>query len=264
MAGANRRFRRANVGVLGRSGRCWRLVRVGISVRTQIAQSWAASLSRCRPTMRSKTDARKRGCARLLTPFNANVRRHRLMFKPIACVVLLALPVAAWAFIKPVRVLAPEFAGVQCHGKICVDDPTHLTEATTLYDEAVRFVQLNVGELQTKPRAVFCSTQACSQSFGSRSRVAYNVGTFAVVISHRGWKPYFVRHELIHHLQSEHLGSLRNWLFKPDWFREGMAYSMSEDPRRPLPEPLQGYRSQFENWFQRVGKSRLWSEAEHL
>ena len=76
-------------------------------------------------------------------------------------------------------------------------------------DEAVRFVELNVGGLQTKPRAVFCSTQACSQSFGSTSRVAYNVGTFAVVISHRGWKPYFVRHELIHHLQSEHLGSLR-------------------------------------------------------
>jgi len=197
-------------------------------------------------------------------PLISNVTCHRLMFKPIACVVLLALPVAAWAFIKPVRVLVPEFADVECHGKICVDDPTRLTEATALYDEAVRFVELNFGGLQTKPRAVFCSTQACSQSFGSSSRVAYNVGTFAVVISHRGWKPYFVRHELIHHLQSEHLGSLRNWLFKPDWFREGMAYSMSEDPRRPLPEPLQGYRSQFENWFQRVGKSRLWSEAEQL
>ena len=186
------------------------------------------------------------------------------MLKRIAFVALLAVPVAAWAFIKPVRVLAPEFAGVKCHGKICVDDPARLTEATALYDEAVRFVQLDIGELRTIPRAVFCSTQACSRSFGSTSRIAYNVGTFAVVISHRGWKPHFVRHELIHHLQSERLGSLRNWLFKPAWFREGMAYSMSEDPRRPLPEPLQGYRSQFEIWIQRVGKAQLWSEAEQL
>ena len=186
------------------------------------------------------------------------------MLKRIAFVALLALPAAAWAFIKPVRVLAPELAGVTCHGKICVDDPARLAKATALYDEALRFVQLNVGELQSRPRAVFCSTQACSQSFGSTSRIAYTFGTFAVVISHRGWKPYFVRHELIHHLQGERLGSLRNWLFKPDWFREGMAYSMSGDPRRPLPEPLQGYRSQFEIWLQRVGKAQLWSEAEHL
>jgi len=186
------------------------------------------------------------------------------MLKRIAFVALLAVPVAAWAFIKPVRVLAPGLAGVECHGKICVDDPAHLPEARALYDEAVRFVQLDVGELETLPRAVFCYTRACSESFGTTSRAAYNFGTFALVIGDRGWKPYFVRHELIHHLQSERLGSLRNWLFKPTWFREGMAYSLSEDPRRPLPEPLQGYRSEFENWYQRVGKAGLWSEAERL
>lgn len=186
------------------------------------------------------------------------------MFKLIACLALLALPVAAWAFIKPVRVLAPELADVECHGRVCVDDLSRMEEATVLYEEAVRFVQVNVGELQTVPRAVFCSTQACSKSFGFTSANAYTVATVGFVISHRGWKPYFVRHELIHHLQNEHLGSLRNWLFKPDWFREGMAYSMSQDPRRPLPQPLQGYRSRFEVWFGQVGSSQLWSEAEHL
>ena len=186
------------------------------------------------------------------------------MFKLIACVAILAMPIAAWAFIKPVRVLAPELAGVECRGKVCVDDPSRMAEATTLYEEAVQFVWINVGELQTLPRAIFCSTPACSKAFGFTLADAYNFGTTAVVISHRGWKPYFVRHELIHHLQNEHLGSLRTWLFKPIWFREGMAYSMSQDPRRPLPEPLQSYRSQFEAWFKRVGSSRLWSEAEQL
>jgi len=186
------------------------------------------------------------------------------MSKLLACVALLALPIAAWAFIKPVRVLAPALAGVECHGNVCVDDPSRMVEATTLYVEALQFVQTNVGELQTLPRAIFCSAPACSKRFGFTSADAYNFGTTAVVISHCGWTPYFVRHELIRHLQNERLGSLRAWLFKPTWFREGMAYSMSQDPRWPLPEPLQTYRSQFEAWFKRVGSSRLWSEAEQL
>src|SRR5205814_1105649 len=115
-----------------------------------------------------------------------------------------------------------------------------------------------------EPRAVFCSTKACSESFGFTSQNAYTVATVGVVISNRGWKPYFVRHELIHHLQNERLGSLRTWLLKPVWFREGMAYSLSRDPRRPLPGPLQGYRSEFETWFKRVGSARLYARPLEL
>jgi hypothetical protein len=159
------------------------------------------------------------------------------MFKRIVFIALLALPVAAWAFVKPVRVLAPQLAGLTCHGKVCVDDLSRLSEATGLYENAVGYVRDNIGEFQAEPRAVFCSTKACSRSFGFTSTLAYTVATAGVVISHRGWRPYLVRHELIHHLQNEHLGSLRAWLFKPAWFREGMAYSLSQDPRRPLPEP---------------------------
>ncbi len=43
-----------------------------------------------------------------------------------------------------------------------------------------------------------------------------------------------------------------------------MAYSLSRDPREPLPEPLEGYRSQFEAWLKQVGPAGLWTEAEHL
>ena len=186
------------------------------------------------------------------------------MFKRIVFVALLALPLTAWAFVKPVRVLAPQLAGLTCHGRVCLDDPSRLSEATRLYENAVRYVRDNVGDFEAEPRAVFCSTKACSGSFGFHSANAYTFGTAGVVISDRGWKPYFVRHELIHHLQNERLGSLRAWLIKPDWFREGMAYSLSQDPRRPLPEPLQGYRSEFETWFKRVGSAQLWQEAERL
>jgi len=186
------------------------------------------------------------------------------MYRRLTVIALLALPIAAWAFVKPVRVLAPELAGLECRGNVCVDDLSRLAEATGLYEEAVRFVQANVGELQSLPRAVFCSKPACSESFGFSKVNAYNFGTAGIVMSDRGWRPFFVRHELIHHLQNEHLGSLRTWLFKPVWFREGMAYSLSQDPRKPLPEPLQSYRFRFESWYERIGAARLWAEAERL
>jgi len=186
------------------------------------------------------------------------------LLKKVIFLVALALPLAAWAFVKPARVLAPGLEGVTCEGLLCVDDPARRAEAAALYRDAFQFVQTSVGAMQVEPRAVFCSTAACSEKFGLLRRNAYNVGTFAVVIGDRGWKPYFVRHELIHHLQNERLGSLRTWLFKPAWFREGMAYSLSGDPRRPLPQPLQGYRSEFEGWFRPVGLAKLWVEAEKL
>lgn len=120
--------------------------------------------------------------------------------------VALALPLAAWAFFKPLRVIAPQLEGLECEGLVCVDDPERRAEATALYGNAVRFVQTSVGAMQTTPRAVFCATRACLEKFGLGRRNAYNVGTGALVIGDRGWYPFFVRHELIHHLQNERLG----------------------------------------------------------
>ena len=191
--------------------------------------------------------------------------RIRAVIRSAAIVlVVLALPLAAWAFVKPVRVLAPGLEGVTCESLVCVDDPARRAEAVALYRDAVRFVQTSVDAMRTEPRAIFCSTHACSEKFGLNRRNAFTVGTFALVIGDRGWKPYYVRHELIHVLQNERLGSIRNSFFKPVWFREGMAYSLSEDPRRPLPEPLQGYRSRFEDWVKQIGLANLWVEAEKL
>jgi hypothetical protein len=36
------------------------------------------------------------------------------MLKKVIFAVLVALPIAAWAFVKPVRVLAPELEGLTC------------------------------------------------------------------------------------------------------------------------------------------------------
>lgn len=176
----------------------------------------------------------------------------------------LGVPLAAWALVKPVRTMVPEIEGVSCVERVCVDDESRRAEALALYREATQFVQSSLGPLQKLPRAIFCSTRACSQKFGATRAHAYTMGTFAIVIGNRAWHAYYVRHELIHHLQNERLGSLRNSFLMPIWFREGMAYSLSEDPRAPLAEPLQSYRAQFNDWLRRVGKDRLWQEAAQL
>ena len=172
------------------------------------------------------------------------------------------IPVVAWAAFKPVRVIAPELLGLHCASSgVCVDDLQRLVEAEALRRDALIFVTNNVGEIEHPPRTIFCSTMECTRALGFTSNGAYTVGTFGIAISYRGWKPYFVRHELIHHLQNERLGTMNAWLFKPKWLTEGMAYSLSEDPRNPLPHPLQGWRDSFERWRETIKERNIWLAA---
>ena len=192
-------------------------------------------------------------------------RIHRLRTALLFLALLHLLPVAAWAAFKPLRVVAPELLGLHCSAEgVCIDDLRRLPEALALRQEAVAFVEQHVDRLQRVPRMVFCADAPCAKSFGFTHQGAYNVGTAGLVIGPRGWHAHFVRHELIHHLQNERLGSLRAWMLTPTWFLEGMAYGLSEDPRRPLPAPLEGWRSQFEAWYPTVGREHLWKAAGAL
>lgn len=189
--------------------------------------------------------------------------RTRKLF--LAALIVHLLPVAAWAAFKPVRVIAPGLLGLHCYEHdVCVDDPRRLAEATALKAEAVAFVNQRVGRIRHEPRTIFCSTSECAQAFGFTRQGAYNVGTFGLVVSPRGWHSHYVRHELIHHLQNERLGSMNAWLFKPEWFLEGMAYSLSDDPRRPLPGKPQVWRDRFEQWLPAAGMENIWQAAEAL
>lgn len=195
------------------------------------------------------------------------MRRTLTLFVVIT---LFATPLAAWAFFKPVRIIAPEMTGVTCYDdRICIDDVSRIDEARKLYQDAIEFVRTGVGEIKKLPPAIFCSTRECSSQFGLYTgsyshAAAYNVGTFGLVISYRGWQPHYLRHELIHHLQNERLGSLNNWFFKPVWLKEGMAYSLSEDPRNPLPADLEAYRNKYEAWYSGIDANNFWTEAAKL
>ena len=179
-------------------------------------------------------------------------------------VAVVSSPLAAWAFYKPVRVLAPELAGVSCVSEfICMDDIERHPEAVLLYDEAYAFVLSSVGAIERKPRVIFCSTRTCFRSFGFDRAAAHTVGISGIVVAPHGWKDFYLCHEMIHHLQAERLGVIRQWLMA-DWFTEGMAYALSQDPRPEIDEPWRSHRSRFRQWYRQVPSEDLWTEARRL
>ncbi len=181
-----------------------------------------------------------------------------------ALLVMLAVPLAAWFLVKPVRLLAPGWADIHCPtASVCVDDVVRFAAAAALHAEAMAFTATAATPLTATPRLIFFSTESCAQWFGPGARSAVTLGTFGTVIGPRAWQPHYVRHEMIHTLQAENTGVLR-LLFKPKWFVEGMAYALSGDPRAPLAEPWESHRASFAAWYKTVGRQFLWVEAGKL
>jgi len=154
------------------------------------------------------------------------------------------------------RVLVPERAGLTClDATLCIDDVARLSEARKLRADAAAFVQARLGPFERAPRVLFCTTSACSEAFGIDGPIALAFGTAGLVISDRGWLPYVLRHEMIHHRQAEVFGPNQTAVLLPKWFIEGAAYTLSEDPRDPLPRAdIQQWRAQFKAW-QAQGKT---------
>ncbi|MDO6764288.1 hypothetical protein [Agarivorans sp. 1_MG-2023] len=178
----------------------------------------------------------------------------------IALLFLVVVPLVSWFVVKPLRVIAPELLGLNCFDDgICIDDVNRVEEARDLRSAAIVFLSERISPFELTPSVIFCSSWKCAEKFGLGTRSAVSFGTFGIVISPRAWKPYYVRHELIHHLQRQELGTLK-CLILPTWLIEGMAYSISEDPREMLEEPWQEYRSKFREWSAKIDTRNIWGE----
>lgn len=175
------------------------------------------------------------------------------------------LPIAALAFVKPLRIVAPTLVpGIACPlPNICTDSVAGFGEARQLYEKGFSTAVAAVGPFQDVPRVVFCTTSECANAFGLGRRAAETVGDLGLVVAPRGWKQFYLAHELIHYRQAESLGNLAV-ATKPKWLIEGMAYSLSGDPRHPLGEPFEQWRSQFETWHANLGARDLWDAARSV
>lgn len=169
------------------------------------------------------------------------------------------------ALVQALSLWQPEaVAGVRCpDARICLDAPDRLDQARQLYRQALADVNRLPWPIQTPPRVIFCSTEACFQAFGYTGAAGATVGTWGIVIGPRGWQNFYLRHEMIHHLQAERLGWPQQ-LQTPAWFREGMAYALSDDPRSELKPPFEADRRRFRAWYASVDATRFWQAAAAL
>lgn len=184
--------------------------------------------------------------------------RRRLFLGLVGAVVLLAL--VAFALVPQTHLLAPELFGLQCAGPVCTDQPDRSDEAAGLYDDAVSDLTALLRPVAPPHRVVFCSTTTCYETFDTSQATASTVADIGIVIGPHGWEPFYVRHELIHHWQAQRLGLYTRY-HAPRWLIEGMAYSLSDDPRPTLVEPNQTYRRRFRTWYATVDHQELWAAA---
>jgi hypothetical protein len=165
-----------------------------------------------------------------------------------SAVIFLLLPFSAFAFYKPVRVLLPEVFGLSCSKhNVCVEDSSQLAAAVSLLNESKSYLETQWGLSIGDPKIIFCGTERCKSVFGVSNKAGFTFGSFGIAIAPRGWKNYYVAHELIHHWQASNFGSLA-LLNGDQWLIEGMAYSLSNDPRKKLHEPFESYRQKFNDW----------------
>ena len=182
---------------------------------------------------------------------------HYIGLTVLFCIIMVVI------FVKPIKIFVPEVTGVTCvETWLCIDDINKLTEANLLYNNAINKIEFILTKFHDKPKMIFCSTTKCFSRFGLNKAAAKSFGTVAVVVAPRGWKPFYIRHELIHQWQSENFGSISSWLAE-SWIIEGMAYFLSADPRKTLSEPFQSYRYKYGNTYGHLKKKKLKAALEN-
>ena len=177
---------------------------------------------------------------------------------------LIAISVLIFTFHRPSRVIIPEVLGfTKIEEGFYLDEPARADEAQLLREQALQDIEKEFGQFKKEPKIIFCSAQESFEKFGFNKSAARSVATYGIVISPRAWEVYYLKHELIHYWQTENLGII-NIYFYPQWLREGMAYSLSGDPRKPLDEPWETYREEFDKWYEKIEKNNILMEIKSI
>ena len=188
-------------------------------------------------------------------------RLRRLVFLGLA--VALTSPGMVWVTFKPVRILAPQFNGVSCTRRVCVEDPSKIHRAEQLQFQAVAQVGRKLAALATPPLTVFCSTRSCYHSFGGGMERGATLLDWGVIIPPESWVPHIIEHEYIHMLQAQKLGLLGR-MRTPDWFKEGQAFHVSQPPGYDFPAYARPLASRYRVWERQVGRKQVWQAIRKL
>jgi hypothetical protein len=92
-------------------------------------------------------------------------------------------------------------------------------------------------DLQSTPRVLLCATDTCYRPLGGGSR-GVTLLDQALILSPRGTDPVIAAHELAHAELHKRIGLRATWARSvPQWFDEGLAVVVSDDPRYLAPGP---------------------------
>ena len=171
----------------------------------------------------------------------------RTLIKRLAILFIILMPIYIVYFAKPLRLLLPAINDVYCSGNICVEERAQLKNAQNLYHSAVKGLSRLGLSATSKAVFVYCSTPGCYSSFGGGNEGAISFPYLGTIIGPDSWQVYISKHELIHWLQFKHYGAVGT-MRKPKWFREGMAYSLSQPPQDDIPQHYLPLIKRYEIW----------------
>ena len=178
-------------------------------------------------------------------------------------VFLLVAIIATAFFVKPLRLLVPEWYGMHCEGSVCVEEIELLDEADVLYQLALTRLQQQTLSLESKPEFVYCSTASCYKYFGGKNERAISYPFLGTIIAPSSWQIYISQHELVHWIQFEKLGAIAT-MQKPVWFREGMAYQFSDAPATDIPKHYLPLIEKYKSWHSNQSWKQVWGAAKDL
>jgi hypothetical protein len=181
---------------------------------------------------------------------------------PLLLVALVGIA-AMWFLVKPMRLLVPQWNGVHCAQSVCSDNPSRLAKATAIYDEVLDRLDVHGVSVAGRPTFVYCTTDRCYRSFGGGQERAISYPFLGTLIAPTSWQDYITRHELVHWIQFRELGAVTT-MQKPEWFREGMAYVLSNAPVSDIPEHYLPMMAQYEVWSEGMTWAEIVREAKSL
>jgi len=139
-----------------------------------------------------------------------------------------------------------------------------------LAEAQLKFEQF-YGHLHSSPRILICISEACYRHLRGGGSTGMAVLTLGLVLSARGMTPVIAAHELSHIELHARLGLLRTWRREvPQWFDEGVAVVVSDDPRylapagspdRCLVVPQGALPTARTAWTERANSKQLYAKA---
>ncbi|TWF78838.1 hypothetical protein FHX44_114762 [Pseudonocardia hierapolitana] len=167
---------------------------------------------------------------------SASGRWWRLAAVAVVAVLVAALVGVVVAFPSVAAITCPGCYGLEQERPGLYVEPgltaVQHREVIHAVDEGTQRVKEYFGDLRSEPDVLVCLTEECYTRIGGGRERGIAVLYRAVMLSPRGIDPVIAAHELTHVELRARLGRAS----VPQWFDEGLAVLVSDDPRYLLPE----------------------------